>query len=172
MILSYYFIKKKIAELAAAHKRTRKFKTIQEVERVLLFYSLSDSDAVEHCIDKLKEMGKQVLACTYTASAVTPPKDESYFFVEAKKDLDYWAFPSSTLINTLNAFNPDIIIDLSEANCYVMQYLLLQCTCNFKTGIKRSKQDLYDFSILETERMHIDYFFEQIIFYLQTIRSK
>lgn len=172
MILSYYFIRKKITELVAAQKRTRKFKTIQEVQSVLLFYCLSDSEEVEPCISELKKMGKRVLACGYTSSAIASPKDESYLLVEAKKDLDHWAFPSNTLINTLNDFKPDIIIDLSGGDCYVMQYLLLQCNCDFKTGIKRDKQDLYDFSILMTERMNIDYFFKQIIFYLQTIRSK
>ena len=42
----------------------------------------------------------------------------------------------------------------------------------YKIGIKKAERDLHDFSLLVTDRDEFNYLFEQILFYLQNIRTK
>lgn len=170
MIISKYFIKRKINDLACNRHRIRRFKSWSEVNRVMVFYHTAESETVVKCIDTLEKMGKTVFLCSY-GSAV-PENKEGNLHIQPQKDVSWWGYPQESVLKTLNDFKPDMLIDLTQKQCCVLQYLFLKCNCDFKTGIKKENQKLYDFAISMTESTDINYLFNQIIFYLQTIRSK
>lgn len=178
MILTNYFIKRRIDGLLSSVTRTRRFKTIDEINTVLLLYHVSDSKEVETCISRLKAMGKMVYTCGYKAEeAPQSPSgeekdDDTHIYIRHKQDVNLWGMPAEAVLEKINACRPDVVIDLTRSKNCVMQYLLLKCDCNFKAGIKNGERDLYDFSISAVENKDLTYLFEQIIFYLQTIRSK
>lgn len=70
------------------------------------------------------------------------------------------------------ACDADILIDLTRPGNYVMQYLLLKHPAPFKVGAKNGGPDLYDLTVAVTENTDMRYVFEQIVFYLRTIRFK
>ena len=172
MMLTNYFIKKKTEEFAIlASTRKHCFRSLESINNVLVLFCADDYDEVKPCIDKLRSMNKMVNTCIFTSKEVHGIDDFS-LLVQAKNDLDWRGIPSEKLCQQLNAYSSDLLIDLTKKTNYPMHYLLLQHPCAFKVGIKRSELDLYDFSISATEKSEISYLFEQILFYLQVIRSK
>lgn len=173
MILTHYFIKRKIHRLLSSTRRSRRFKTLNEIQNVLLLCHAADAKEVEQCAVRLKEAGKKVTICAYeTVPAASRRDDPDIFYVCPAQNVTVWSFPESSVMQKANACTPDIVIDLTRKKEYVMQYLLLRSECDFKVGIRSEENAFYDFSVSATENKELPYLFEQIIFYLQTIRSK
>ena len=172
MILSNYFIKRKIRELIARPPgRRRSFRGWNEVRNILVFYEAKDQDEVAPCLETLRKMQKQVAVCVYAPGPGAGPFPEEYQVIRSK-DVNAGGFPSAATCRAVAETQADLLIDLSRPGCYPLQYLLLQHPCPFKTGSKAGGPDLYDLSILVTGQDGIRYLFEQILFYLQSIHSK
>jgi hypothetical protein len=173
MILTNYFIKKKVQHLASGTlSRKHEFCTLEDAKHILVLFHASDRDVVEPCLDTLRKQQKKVDACVYVADETVPEMGPSYLVVHSKKDLDAWNSPKDAVVKNCKALKADILIDLTQPNNYPMQYLLLQHPCRFKVGIKQDGADLYDLAISVTERDNIKQLFEHILFYLRSIRSK
>lgn len=174
MILTNYFIKKKVQELAAGlPERKRGFSTLKEAHRILVLYQAKDQEAVAPGLERLRGMHKQVVACLSVAdhtSCQALPAD--CHTLDVKKDLTIWGIPKEDKCKEIKEIKADIVINLCDPDHYAMQYIMLQHDCSFTAGIKQGGTDLYDLSILVTDRDDIKYLFEQILFYLQSIRSK
>ncbi|SEG20899.1 DUF6913 domain-containing protein [Parabacteroides chinchillae] len=172
MILTNYFIKRKVRSLVnKGSKRDHCFRGMKEARTVLVMYDAKDQNIIEPCLETIRMMHKQVKTFVY-GTAETEIDSDSSVSLCAKTDLDFWGFPKESVCNKLKAINADILIDLSKPFNYVSQYLMLLHPCDFKVGIKRNEQDLYDLSISVTSRDDIKHLFGHILFYLQTIRSK
>ena len=176
MILTNYFLSKKIKKLSkAGATRTHYYRSLEDVRYVLVVCEAKDWKAVATCIDKLKKMGKTVHVCVYTQKQEdTPIWDYAYLLVEEGRDLSLWGFPHANIQNQLNGLSVDLLIDLTSGNIPVMRYLVLQQPATFKVGAKRpSDFDMYDLSIVMKEDVYdVPFLFDQILIYLQAIRSK
>lgn len=172
MKVTDYFIKKKIDALAkVSTQRNRDFHTLKEAHNILIFYDLKDQDKIEPCLETLRMMHKKVLVCIYT-SQTKDSFPELYLPVNAKSDVSALGIPKEDVCNKVCNIKADLLIDLSGRNNHVMKYLMLLHPCPFKVGLKRNGQEIYDFSIVVTDRDDIMYLFGQILFYLKTIRAK
>ncbi len=165
------FLRRKVRKLAG-RKRGRKcrFCTLGDARRVLVLFDAEDSGAVEPCLKKLRAAHKKVSVCMYIAD--DKPTKTDGMTVCAKTDLDMWYMPRKTVESKFYACDADILIDLTREGNYVMQYLLLKHPAPFKVGAKSRESDLYDLTVAVTENADMRYVFEQIVFYLQTIRFK
>lgn len=172
MILSNYFIKRKISELIAQPPaRARAFNGWNEVRHILVFCEAKDMKKVEPCLETLRRSHKSVTVCVYAPAPGAGPFPDGYRVI-GPKDVNILGYPSSDTCRAVGEIKADLLIDLSRPGCYPLQYLLLQHPCPFKAGSKGAGPDLYDLSILVTDRDDIQYLFEQILFYLQSIHSK
>lgn len=173
MILTHYFIKKKVEKQAAVLSgRKRKYCSLEEARRLLVFYQEKDKEVVEPCLEMLRQMKKQVVVCIYTSRTAAKPLPADYHILDCQKDVDIWGCPSDAKCKELKEINADILINLTGSDCYALQYILLQHDCPFKVGAKLGETDIHDLSISLTESDDVKYLFEQLLFYLQTIRSK
>lgn len=175
MKLTNYFIKKKVRSLASqAAGRKHEFRALGDAGHILVLYEACDQELVTPHVEELRRMHKKVLTCIYTNSETVPEPEaaDAEMVVHARKDLDIWQVPSAETVRRFNALDADMIIDLTHADCYPMQFLMLQHPCKFKAGVKHAGIDLYDLSIALTEREDIGHLFGHILFYLQAIRSK
>ena len=173
MTISNYFIKKKIKKLidqTADHKPV--FKAFDQIQSILVLYEMADFESLLPHIEHLKRSGKKVESFGYVRKEVLPEVNDSYHFIVEKTDLSVKGIPADAALQKVLACKPDVIMDLTHAGCYAMQYLLVNHPCNFKIGIKKAERDLHDFSLLVTDRDEFNYLFEQILFYLQNIRTK
>lgn len=173
MKLTHYFLKKKVYSLAAkAATRKHHFCTLKDAVSILVLYDAKNREVVEPCLETLRMMHKKVFSCVYVENEILSDLDNSYLSVSARKDLNVWYFPNEPTLLAVNRIKADLIIDLTNKENYVMQYLLLQHACPFKVGTKHTELDLYDLAISVTDRNDIKYLFGHILFYLQTICSK
>lgn len=172
MILKNYFIKRKIDELLSSSCRNRRFLPFDRIGRILLFYNISDAEAAEICAGKLRKQGKEVYTCGYKSEGSPDSADDTHIYVGSRADTGKNGVPSDAVVQRLDACRADAIIDLTRGNSYVMQYLLLKCRCDFKAGVKGNENNLYDLTLAATDNKDLVYLFDQIVFYLQTIRSK
>lgn len=173
MKLTNYVIKKRIQQLARKNAgRKHQFCSLDDVHDVLVLFHLRDKEEVEGCLQKLRDRDKNVRTCAFIPHYSHEEEIESCVSVSAKKDLDIWGIPSNAICKKINGIKADVLIDLTGPKCYALKYLTLIHPATFKVGVKRDDNDIYDFSIAVTNEEGIPYLFEQILFYLQTIRSK
>jgi len=176
MILTKYFLYKKINALSKnASLRARCYRSLSDIRHVLVMCEATDWKSVYPCIRTLKAMDKSVHVCIYTRKNDDAPIwDYAYILVDAKKDIDLWGFPDKKIRNQLNGLSVDMLLDLTSGETLVMRYLMFQHPSLFKVGAKRSSEEgLHDLSIIMQEGLHdISFLFEQIIIYLQAMRSK
>jgi hypothetical protein len=153
-----------------------RYRELDETRHILILCDMSDWKAVEACIHRLKAMKKSVHVCVY-ALKQDPTRiwDYGYLLVEAKKDIDFWGFPKKYILDQLRHLPADMLLDLTGAGSPpALRYLMLQHPATFKVGAKYvSDRNWYDFSIVMEDGTHdIPFLFQQILNYLQMIRSK
>ncbi len=70
MIMTNYFIKKKINSLAGASpRRACYYRTFGDVRHILVFYDARDREPVALCMEKLRKLQKEVRGCVLVSSA-------------------------------------------------------------------------------------------------------
>ncbi|MDR0757408.1 MAG: hypothetical protein LBF85_06150 [Tannerella sp.] len=176
MILTGRFINKKIRTLSnAAARRAHCYRSLYDVKYVLLLCEAKDWKMVAPCINRLKELGKTVHVCVYIQKHdETPIWDYAYLLVESDSDVDLWGFPKKNIRNQLNSLSVDLLLDFTNRELAVMRYLVLQHPAAFKVGAKYgTDESTYDLSIVMKDGLRdIPFLFEQVLNYLQTIRSR
>lgn len=169
------FIQKKIKNLCKnSGKRHHEFRSMDDIRNMLIFIDDFDQCIVEFGLKQLVKQGKQVQFCIYTNNEEFESEKEEYIYVNEERDLNKFAFPNEPLCRQIKDISTDILIDLTESTSYPMHYLALIHPATFKVGIKRDNNELYDFSIIPPPDREDDlaFIFDQILFYLKTIRSK
>ncbi|MDH6533943.1 hypothetical protein D0T51_02925 [Parabacteroides sp. 52] len=173
MILNNYFIKRNVEKQATvAVGRKHCFRSLKEAHNILIFFEAKDEDKIEPCLETLRMLKKNVQVCLYVSRKNPLEANDSYQMIYENKDINRWGFPLAEISRQVNDIKADVLIDLTGDGCYSMKYIMLQHPSCFKVGLKRKEQDMYDFSLSVTDRDDLMYLFGQIIFYLQTIRSK
>jgi len=176
MVLTKYFLYKKIKTLSKnASTRAHCYRSLSDIRHVLVMCEAKDWKTVYPCIRSLKAMDKSVHVCVYTRKTDDAPIwDYAYILVDARRDIDLWGFPDKKIKHQLNGLSVDMLLDLTSDETSEMRYLMFQHPASFKVGAKRSSEEgLHDLSIIMKEGVHdIPFLFEQILIYLQAIRSK
>ncbi|WP_251967711.1 hypothetical protein NEE14_001740 [Parabacteroides sp. AD58] len=172
MILSHYFIRKKILSiLAQPATRQPKGLSLPEAEHILLVYTYPDKEEVEACLAQVK--GKhQWTHLLFSEVPVPETALTSDTIVCTKKELDAKGFPPEALVEKVKSVKADLLIDLTTDVCYPLLYLVAQHTAGMKAGVKKPFGEFYDFSLALNSREKISYVWQQIVFYLQTFRTK
>lgn len=175
MILTNYFLKRDIQKLTGkASERPHQYRSFQEIKNILFICDTKDWDVVRTCIEELRSMNKTVNTAIYSPTEKEVPTWYSnYLLLRADKDINLWGFPDKSIQKQFYNLPADLIIDFSGESSLPMHYMFLQHPSTFKTGIKRSENSVYDFSIIPPdEKNDLKYLFGQLLNYLQSIASK
>ncbi len=172
MILSHYYINKDIRRLIAARDATkRKFCPLERARRVLILLRENERMALEAELERFAR-GRTLYFVSYTNDALAPsPSDDRYTF-SLKKELNLWGYPSERLMAEWLSHEADMLIDLSQGEIPALQYLVLRHAAPCKIGIKGRTGDIYDLAIAAKDGEDVNFLFNQIIFYLETINFK
>lgn len=153
--------------------KKRVYRDLSKIKNVLVLFEAKYFDMTEVFIKKLKKMGKEVYACGYISK--NDAKDYNLLFyrmISHKKDLNWFGKPSVTLINDLNKFPCDALIDLSIHENKTLEILVSSVKSPLKIGMKKNDRPLYDFCISPPEQqMDTTYLGQQILAYLKMIQS-
>ena len=183
--LSTSILKRQIDKYLQQTARKKAFLNFVDVHTVLLLFEVDETDNdtdIRKMIATLKHENKTVKAYVYTKFKDTVLQTNEDYIVLHKKDFNCFHKPNKQLIASLTAQSYDIVMDLSIQSTIAINYLLLYAQAIFKTGLKKSDLNLYDFAIdldsyLEENETNIkqlgsSFIFEQLIFYMKNIHSK
>lgn len=172
MILSHYYINKDIRRLIAARDATkRNFCPLEKARRVLILLREKDRMAMDAELARFAQ-SRKVFYVSYTNDALAPSLSDDRYTFSLKKDLNLWGYPSERVMTEWLSHKADILIDLSQGEIPALQYLVLHHTVSCKVGIKFRAKDIYDLAIITKGGEELNFLFEQIIFYLETINFK
>lgn len=175
MILTNYFLRKEIQKLIhKASDRPHQYRSMDDIKNILFVCEAKDWEAGRLCVEKLKSMQKTVNTAIYSPSVKEVPTWYSnYLLLRADKDVNLFGFPEKSILKQFCHLPADLLIDFSGEQSSAMFYMFLQHPSTFKAGIKRTENSVYDFSIIPPEgNDNLQYLFEQLLNYLQSITSK
>jgi hypothetical protein len=124
-------------------------------------------------VEQLEELEKDVHISVFIPKKLklTEKIDSSWLQIR-EEELGSNGLPQPILCEKFNSIPADILIDLTRDDDYVMHYLQLLHPTMFKVGNKSSLRNLFDLTVTMERDDNISQFFQHILFYLQTIRSK
>lgn len=173
MIFGEFFFKRKIRKLIENHtSRKHRFCSLEDAADILVLYRHEDTMAVEPKLKELKAMKKNVISCVSCSSKSVEESTPFVIHINEAKEADKYGIPNSELSAKVAKIKADILIDLSRGNCHILKVLMLQHPSTFKVGERAKEDSLYDFSLIMTEGAETAELFENLLFYLRTIRSK
>lgn len=147
------------------------YRSFDEIKTVLLLYEAGMPDAAV-CINTLLSEGKEVIQYVYNPSQKTKKTEQCPDHILSKAGLNMWGVPSASVRNRFAAMKADLLLDLTAPDCYAMKYLVVNHPASFKAGMNWNNDNYYDFAVSAIENRSITYLFDQILFYLQAIKSK
>ena len=173
MKLTDYFIRRRISALSKnAALRPHNYCSLSDAKSILLLFQSEDEKLIDVCVSKLKDKNIKVIVCLYSKIPVcSESRDDSYFVIDMNDNLNMFYYPDEATNRHFSALQADMLIDLTHNDCYAMQYLLLQHPCRFKVGIQGCFP-IYDMEFSASKDIDISHIFDQMLFYLQIIRSK
>jgi hypothetical protein len=174
MIFQNYFIKKKIQALAKkSSSRKSRFCSLYEAKTFLMTFNIKDKEEILPCAEQLKELQKDVRLSVFIPKKMKIPEETDPSWIQIKEEeFGSNGLPHSPVCEQFNAIHADILIDLTRVDDYAMHYLQLLHPALFKVGNKSSLRNLFDLTITMGPNDDMPQFFQHILFYLQTIRSK
>lgn len=173
MIFGEYFFKKKVRKMIElSNSRKHRYCSLDEAENILVLFRDEDRDQIEEQLKKIRSLKKQVRYCVACDNIMDKPADPSVYYIYKNKDTDKYGIPNQEVTNNILKIPADILFDLSRGKSHTLKAIMLQHPSMFKIGEKLGEEAYYDFSIIMTEGGGIKELFENLLFYLQTIRSK
>jgi pyridoxine 5'-phosphate synthase PdxJ len=119
-----------------------------KVRSVVVLYP---NNNIQHIIQQLKQMGKEVVIFTM------PDKKQINWLTER---------PKTEIRELVMARHFDILIDLTQHPSLTMQYLAMDIRADFKVG-RFINEGIHDLTIDTAPQEAPDYLFEQIIKYVE-----
>ena len=144
----------------------------------ILFNALDESTykTVKTYVNKLRSEGiRKVMALGYVDTKVVPAylPYKVYLDFISKSDLNKFLIPVSSSVDNFLNETYDILIDISEDDCFPMRYMLVMADAKLKVGkCCNEKNEYYDLRIEIEERKTVGYLTEQIDRYLRMINKR
>lgn len=169
--------------------RQKRFINYDTAQTVLLLFE-SDYTEKNHIIKKLIEQlqtdGKSVCAWGYADKKEITTAILPSFRIIGRKELGLFQKPNKTQIKEITDNQYDILIDLTTHEYLPLNYLAIFARAYLKTGMNLLTPPIHDFIInipsdtktedqplimQQPDKDEIQYLFNQIIFYIKSIRS-
>lgn len=173
-----FIIQNRIKQLAANNLRKPVFKSLDQVNSVLVLYEISEQEEAIAFIQQLHESGKQVKSCVYIPKKNKKTPYAGSFRIDAAKDINLIKIPSDRILKELGKIHPDLIVDLSLRKNLSLEYLILSIPSGFRVGLRKDDYPVYDLSISipyggmpSDFSVSIDFLGTQLLHYLQVIQG-
>lgn len=171
-MISSYFIRKKIKACAGSSRQSHRSLSFDQVRSILVLYEARDSEQVKAGLEQLRKARKQVKTCVFLNKGLKPESMDGDFIIREQGDVDVWGMPVKELVRQFDSLDADLLINLGGQDCHLLHYLSLNHPCTFKAGIDYADQDWYELTLSGMGQGDLSFFFDQILFYLRSIRAK
>ena len=176
---------KKIRSFVNDEKRLKMFVNYMSARTVFLIFESNFSEKnpeIKRLVETLIADGKIVTAWGYVPKKHTMLNSQYDFKILCKQDFDLLQRPKSAIVQELQTFSYDLLIDITTRHFLAVDYLIIYANAKCRSGIVKTSENIYDFAVelpvVEskelTEHQDNDYLFNynQLIFYLKNIQTK
>ncbi|MBQ5778663.1 MAG: hypothetical protein IIW13_01595 [Paludibacteraceae bacterium] len=151
------------------------FCPLSSVKTVLL---LAESDEDEknqelHAFkEQLKAEGKKVIVWAFAnkKEILSPIFPEFRLF--SLSDLSWFGLPKCELVDQFEAIETDLVISLDMNDSLVLDFLLAKSKAKMKVSKEKGMKQIANFMLSIGKDDNRKYFFEQVLFYLNSIQTK
>ncbi len=159
-------------------ERDKKLVSFSDARNVGIVYLVSNQgifNKVKLLIRKLNSPYRQVMALGFVDRDSIPDycvaANSGYYF--DKKDLNWYGAPKNDYIKEFIDKEFDIIIDLTLEEVYALQYIVALSKSKLKVGrFSKSMEKYYDLMIKNNNDILSDEYIDQILYYLDILKSK
>ncbi len=170
--IGYYFLEKKIAKI----KRDPAFLNLNDAKTIAI---VANIDTIEKykTISKFTEWLRQQEKSVFVLAFVKNEEFQKFFYrgtsilFFSKKNMTWYGKPRNIQYEEFINKPFDILIDTSLTQIITMQYLVGLSKAQFKVGKFYESRSYSDFMITLKPDDNLDYFIDQIKYYLTTINQ-
>jgi hypothetical protein len=170
-----YFATRSIKKVLSNQKRNSYYIDFKSIKSILILFEADSEDQnffIKDCIATLSEQGKKVSAWGYFDQKEISTPVFPHYRLFANKELSFLGIPNPALTKELQANEYDLVIELSTKDILPLDYLLAAAISPLKISKKKLYKGISDLMIDITETSDARFLFEQILFYLNKIKTK
>lgn len=170
MKLLNMILKRKLRSLLEAGNHERRYLSYEEIQTMAVFVNTSDFDLIYAEADSLRKAGKKIKFVVFGRGI---KEAEDVISVSGKQFISRFGLPTEHCVSVLKKLHADVFVDLTGNTTSLHAYLYWLGTTFLRIGIgSKPVQFVYDIELSYKESADIKSIFEQILFYLRTIRAK
>lgn len=170
-----FFLQKKIKQLSKGYVRKKTFREYADIRQVMVLFNREDLEVVKTFADQLMSDGKQVTAYTFDNEPdkkVKKPALPDCYRILTKKDLNFFLLPHHEVVTAFKEYQTDTLIDLTVKPSFILKYLFLNSSADFRVGFNQEDGLLFDLLIEREEGQDLAFFVNQMLFYMKSLRTK
>lgn len=166
------YIDRCIRKLEKRQTRDTRFVNLKDIKTVVLLF---DAERINNTklSDFMERIGadKKISAWGYSSKESTEKEMVNIHYLNGKS-VSFLDKPSDVIAKNFTSEQPDVLIDLTLREMLPLKYLLGISKASCRCGFPKEGYGLYDFEVkIESGEKEAD-LLKQIIFYLDTIRTK
>ncbi|MDH6309170.1 hypothetical protein M2451_001741 [Dysgonomonas sp. PFB1-18] len=165
-------IKRSISSALKRNTRNRIFHNLENMERILIFFTYGDWPEISQIVHDLENKKKTVFLWTMepkkldTKDIIFPANVR----IITQKEMSIIHGLPPAIAEEFRRLSYDTLIDLTTHDDKSLLYLLAGTTAEFCIGIREQEYKMYDFTLLKEDDMNLLETYEQIKFYLNNVR--
>lgn len=170
MKLSNMILKRKLQGLLQSGNHERRYLSYEEIRTMVVFVNASDFDLIYAEADSLRKAGKKLKFVVFGKGV---KEAEDVISVSGKQFISRFGLPTEHCFSVFKKLHADVFVDLTADTSSLHAYLYWLGSTFLRIGIgSKPVQFVYDIELSYKESADIKSIFEQILFYLRTIRAK
>ncbi len=154
------------------YKREKQFLNWEDVTSVIVLvaYDMPNNAEIDTILDKLS--GKDVSVFCYLSQSNFVRQDSDQVTYFNPKSVSMLSKPNKIMAGKFMKNDSDILIDLTLKESLPLKFLAGTSTAYCRCGMKKEGYSLYDLEISSSQKLSKVDLLDQILFYLNTIKSK
>jgi len=171
--IAHWLLTKKQRNLHRA-KEVHNFDTARNIGVIFSLEKEESFDVTNQFLNFLAGKKIKVYALGYVPQKEIPPKlaPNSKINLFTRKDLNWYYMPTHPIVNQFTEQEFDILIDLSDYTLWPLKFVNNLSRARFKVGKEANDGKNYDMMLKIGEDQDLQYFIEQIKYYLSRINKK
>lgn len=142
-----------------------------DVRRIVMHFDYPDYDKAMRVKRELEKEGKKVFAWTYSQIERDNTALSSDVHVLTDRHLNFFFLPKKYVLANYTGQHADMLLDLSQTQNPLMEYLTLASGCPFRVGFKADDPSIYDFVLdISHSSSDLDENAATLLFYLKSLR--
>lgn len=170
-----YLAVKSINKVLSTQERNSYYPDFKSIKTILILFRSEENEKnkfIREIIADLKNQGKKVTVWGYldkkeTVTAVLPD-----FRLFSNSELTFYKIPKPLLAEEFTNVEYDMVIQLANEDIFPLDYLLASANSQFKVSKSKPYKGISDFMIEVDESADEVFLYNQILFYLESIKAK